>query len=249
MRITYIGHSTVLIEMDGVRVLTDPLVRSRVAHLSRRAPRPSPDAWSAPDIVLISHLHLDHFDIASLRRLGKDRRVVVPRGAGELLRRRGFSRVDEVQAGEDVQAAPVSIRAVPASHSGFRPPLGPRADALGFVIAGSRHVYFPGDTDLFPEMAESVGEVDVALMPVWGWGRTLGPGHLTPERAAEAAALLRPRLVIPIHWGTFSPIGTRRGASSFLVDPPHTFAKRAALLAPDVAVKILQPGESMEIGE
>jgi L-ascorbate metabolism protein UlaG (beta-lactamase superfamily) len=104
-------------------------------------------------------------------------------------------------------------------------------------------VYFAGDTDLFPEMAELAGKIDVALLPVWGWGRALGPGHLNPRRAAEALTLLRPSLAIPIHWGTFAAPRVRKRDPSFLVDPPHQFAEYAALLAPQVTVKILQPGK------
>ena len=145
-------------------------------------------------------------------------------------------------------AGPLRITATPANHSGFRPPAGPRATALGFVVAGRSRVYFAGDTDLFPEMAEMAGSIDVALLPIWGWGRTVGPGHLDPDRAAEALALLQPALAIPIHWGTFASRGVRRDRLWFLDEPPRAFAARAASVAPQVTVKILQPGECTGIG-
>ena len=240
--VTYIGHSTLLVEMDGTRILTDPLLRDRLAHLHRHAPPPKTEWLESPDAILISHLHLDHLDIPSLLRLGKDRHLIVPVGAGAVLRRRGFVWVDELKPGDTTTIGPLRIAATPANHSGFRPPIGPTGVPVGFVIAGSRRVYFAGDTDIFPGMADFAGDLDVALIPVWGWGRTLGPGHLDPERAAEALTFLQPTIAIPIHWGTFAARRVRKRDPSFLVDPPHQFARYAGLLAPQVTVTILQPG-------
>ena len=252
-RLTYVGHSTVLIEMDGARLLTDPLLRGRVAHLRRQGPVPDLDRLWPLDGVLLSHLHLDHCDLPSLRRLGTDIRVLVPRGAGTLLRRRGFREVEELGPGETARAGALTVTATPAAHSGFRPPLGPVAAALGFVVSGSRRVYFAGDTDLFPEMAEIAVApdgrgLDAALLPVWGWGPALGPGHLDPRRAALALWLLRPSLTVPIHWGTLRPARparpgrSERPAPRYLIDPPHRFASYAARLAPDVEVRVVPPG-------
>jgi len=246
--IRYIGHSTLLIEMDGTRVLTDPLLRGRLAHLYRHVPPPKPEWFARPDAVVISHLHLDHLDIPSLLRLGKDQSLIVPLGAGILLGRRGFSHVEELAPGESAGVGSLRVTATPANHSGFRPPVGPNGVPIGFVIEGSRRVYFAGDTDIFREMAVLAGKIDVALIPVWGWGRSLGPGHLDPKRAAEALNLLQPAVAIPIHWGTFAAPRVRQRDPSFLVEPPHRFADYAALLAPQVSVKILQPGDCATIG-
>jgi len=245
--IRYIGHSTLLIQMDGTRVLTDPLLRDRLAHLYRHVPPPKPEWFARADAVVISHLHLDHLDIPSLLRLGRDRLLIVPVGAGMLLQRRGFSRVQELEAGESADVGPLSVTATPANHSGFRPPVGPTGVPIGFVVEGSQRVYFAGDTDIFREMADMAGKIDVALMPVWGWGRSLGPGHLDPKRAAEALNLLQPALAIPIHWGTFAARRVQKRDPSFLVEPPHQFADYAALLAPQVRIRILQPGECTTI--
>ena len=107
-------------------------------------------------------------------------------------------------------------------------------------------VYFPGDTDLFPAMDELAGTLDVALLPVWGWGPTIGEGHMDPERAAQAAALLRPRLAIPIHWGTFYPAGLR-GSCRAVRDARPEFAAIVRRSAPDVPVRVLAPGESIDL--
>jgi L-ascorbate metabolism protein UlaG (beta-lactamase superfamily) len=246
-RLAYIGHGTVGVGMDGVRILTDPLVRRRVVHLYRYVLPPDP-RWLAPsDAVLISHLHLDHCDIPSLRRIGAGTRIIVPRGAGIVLTRHGFRTVEELAPGETTSVGTVAVTATPAAHSGFRPPSGPTAIPLGYLISGSRRLYFAGDTDLFPGMTELAAGLDVALLPVWGWGRILGPGHLDPHRAAEALKLLQPRLAIPIHWGTYARIGLVGRMPNFLTEPPRLFLGEAARLAPDVLVRIVQPGEEIDL--
>jgi L-ascorbate metabolism protein UlaG (beta-lactamase superfamily) len=88
--------------------------------------------------------------------------------------------------------------------------------------------------------------VDVALIPIWGWGTSLGPGHMDPARAAEAIAVVQPEVAIPIHWGTFLPVGARRRRPELLHEPAETFARLAAEAAPDVRVRTLRVGESAE---
>jgi L-ascorbate metabolism protein UlaG (beta-lactamase superfamily) len=246
-RVTYVGHATVLIGLDGVRLLTDPVLRNRVAHLRRHGPAPAPEARAGIDAVLISHLHQDHADLPSLRQLERQTQVLAPPGAGEFLGRAGFSNVRELAPGEGASVAGVRVSAVPAVHRGGRPPFGPPAETIGFMIAGSRRIYFAGDTDLFEGMAELAGELDLALLPVWGWGPKLGSGHLDPEGAARAAALLEPRIAIPIHWGTLFPLGLARLRPGSLSAPPREFERRAAELAPQVEVRVLSPGESTSL--
>ena len=114
------------------------------------------------------------------------------------------------------------------------------------MVRGSRTVYFPGDTDLFAGMGDLVG-ADVALLPVWGWGPNIGPGHMDPIRAAEAASRLKPTLAVPIHWGTLYPLGLRRVHPRPLADPGHQFASAVASSAPGVSVRVLAPGESLSL--
>jgi L-ascorbate metabolism protein UlaG (beta-lactamase superfamily) len=250
-RLVWLGHATVLVELAGTRILTDPVLRSRVAHLRRHAPARTPSLPAPLDAVLVSHLHYDHADVPTLRRVHEVVPIIGPRGTRRwLASTAGLQDVREVGVGDAVDVGlGVHVRAVPARHDGRRRPLGPPADALGFVIEGDgRRIYFPGDTDLFDGMAKVAdGGLDVALLPVWGWGPRLGPGHLDPERAAQAAALLRPRRVVPIHWGTFLPATQRRHRRALLTDPPRAFAARVAELAPDVAVTILEPGQGLEL--
>jgi L-ascorbate metabolism protein UlaG (beta-lactamase superfamily) len=243
--IQYVGHATVFVDLDGVRLLTDPMLRNRVAHL-RRATRVSPRAVRGVDAVLISHGHYDHLDLPSLEKLGKKLPIVVPRGLGGLLRKRKFESVLEVEAGETLSIGDVQIRAVPADHDRGRAPFGVSADPVGYVISGSSSIYFAGDTDLFDDMA-GLGPVDVGLIPIWGWGPGLGGGHLDPERAAEAVALIGPKIVIPIHWGTYFPIHLGlTGKPGFVDLPPVAFAAALKDRAPDVELRVLRVGEETE---
>ena len=230
-----IGHSSVVIELDGVRLLTDPVLRARIGPLRRVEPVPVHDRLRDVDAVLISHLHRDHLDVPSLRALGRETPIVVPAGAGPWLRGSGFLDVRELAVGETAEIGSVVVRAVPAVHSGFRPPLGPTAPPLGYVVRGSRSVYFAGGTDLFDAMGELGGPIDIALIPVWGWGPTLGRGrHLDPLRAAQALRLIRPRAAVPIHWGTYWPHALGRVFPERPVEPPAAFVEYAAELAPGV---------------
>ncbi len=245
-RISFIGHSTVELRLDGVALLTDPFLRSRVGPLIRR-PAPVDVSALAPDIVLISHLDRDHLDLPSLRALAGEPRLIVPGGAAGFARRHGFEAVTDLACGQSIEVGPLEVAAVPAVHEGWRAPFGPRADPVGYVISGSRAVYFAGDTDLFDEMERLAPGLDLALLPITGWGPTTGEGHLDPERAARALEMLRPRRVVPIHWGTLQPSWMRRMTRSQLAEPAREFARLAARRAPDVEVRILEPGESLDL--
>jgi L-ascorbate metabolism protein UlaG (beta-lactamase superfamily) len=245
-RIVFLGHATVLIEVDGVRVLTDPLLRGGVAHLRRQTPLLEAAVFADPDAVLISHMHHDHLDPGSLRLLGRDTPLIVPVGAAAWLRRRGFATVSELSVGDVVCVGELQVTAVEAHHDGRRLG-GPRAPALGYLIAGKRVVYFAGDTDLFAGMANFSPSPEVALVPVAGWGPRLGQGHMDALDAARAVASMQLRVAIPIHWGTLLSIALARRHRARLGDPPRLFAEHVARLAPSVEVRILAPGEQTEL--
>lgn len=245
LSVTYIGHATTLLEMDGVRILTDPVLRRRVLHLRRRVPLGLPGAapLAGVDGILVSHLHFDHFDLQTMRTFDHGVTIVVPRGgAVQLLRRRGFTDVRGVDEDTVLSIGSIQVRAVHAQH----PPGGTpwlKGPALGYVLRGSLSIYFAGDTDVFGEMSSLSGP-DVALLPVAGWGRRLPEGdHMNPLRAARALTLLRPRVAIPIHWGTFAPLWALRGyaANDAAADE---FRRLGREVAPDVDVRVLEPGET-----
>lgn len=259
-RVTYVGHATVLVELGGVRVLTDPVLRTRVGPLRRHAGAPAAGVADGLDAVLISHLHRDHVDLGSLRRVGREVPLIVPPGATGFFEKHGFAAVTELGLGESlvlpsasaggaaVDPGRVTVTAIEADHSGARRGA-PDAQAVGYLLDAGHRVYFAGDTDLFDGMA-ALGadrQVDLALLPVWGWGPNLGPGHLDPGRAAEAAARLAPRIAVPIHWGTLYPRGLAPFLPQPLRSPPREFAARARELAPQVEVRVLSPGEATSL--
>jgi len=246
-RLTFLGHSTVLIEVDDLRILTDPVLREGLGPVRRQVQAVLPELFADLDAIFISHGHHDHLDPPSLRKIPGRPTVIVPRGFGRIAARLGLGPVEEVEPGDRLVIDRVHFQAVHAAHSGRREPFGPTGPAMGCVVDGSRRVYFPGDTDIFPGMADLAGTLDVALLPVWGWGPTIGSGHMDPERAAAAAALLRPRLAIPIHWGTFYPAGLRRVVPAPFDDPGRAFEAAAARRAAGVPVRVLAPGDSLEL--
>ena len=161
----YVGHATILIDIDGVRILTDPLLGKHVGRFIQRQAALPTETMMDIDLVLLSHMHWDHFHSPSLRRVGNDVPIIAPVGTALYLSRRGFTNVSELTVGDQVQVGNVTIEATPAAHAGTRPPLGPTSDCLGYIVRGSQNVYFAGDTDLFPEMATLDEALDVALLP------------------------------------------------------------------------------------
>jgi L-ascorbate metabolism protein UlaG (beta-lactamase superfamily) len=241
-RLTWLGHSTVVLELDGTRFVTDPVLGRRVAHLWRA--QRAPNLEGSVEVVLLSHLHWDHLHARSLRRLAPGALAVVPRGSERLVRRLGFARVEPVGPGDVVPVGEVEVEATHAEHPASRR-MGARAGAVGYLIRASRRVYFAGDTDLFDGMSSLAEGLDVALLPVAGWGRSVSNGHLDARRAAEALELLQPRIAVPIHWGTYAPFGLARlgGSDSAAED----FKEEAARRVPETEVHILRVGSRLEL--
>lgn len=257
--ITWWGHATTTIELGGLRVLTDPVLSSRLAHLRRiGGPAPALDARRA-DIVLISHLHADHLHLPSLRLLDARSTVVAPRGTASVLRRHGglSARLVEVDPWGIYDAGPrgggLTIQAVPAHHPAQRLPRSRhRAPAVGYLIRlGELSVWFAGDTGLFDQMSD-LGPVDVALVPIGGWGPTLGPEHMDPSEAAEAVRRVQASHAVPIHFGTFWPVGLKRAQPAtfqrMFVQPGELFAAAMARTAPASSLHLLAAGQRGLIG-
>jgi L-ascorbate metabolism protein UlaG (beta-lactamase superfamily) len=247
--ITYAGHATVLIEIGQTRLVTDPLLRDRLLVVLRRHSGIDREALGRVDGVLISHLHRDHVDLGSLRQLGRSVPILAPPHSARFFARRGFTNVSELAPGETANLAGVDVRAVEARHDegrmfGFGP-----SGVVGYVVEGAKRVYCAGDTALFAGMQDLAEDLDVAVLPIWGWGPNLGPGHLDPERAAKALAMLRPRFAVPVHWGTLAPLGAKRLWPWMFDRPGREFAEWARRLAPDVAVRVLKPGQTLRLDE
>ena len=252
-RVTFLGHASTVIEMDGVRLVTDPVLRRLVGPLYRRVPQPLTGPLTDPDAILISHLHLDHYDPRSLRLFRRDTPVLVPVGAGLSLHWRGFKDIHEVSPGERVRIGPLEVVGTDAKHRGTRHPLAARTPSLGYVISGSRSVYFAGDTAFFSGIADIWPErLDLALLPIAGIGPLMPEfKHMSPRDAVKAMGLLRPRLVVPIHFGTYHLPGTAlfRFGPDFHRRAPFLFMAQAADLEPDVHTVLLRPGEALSVDE
>ena len=156
MRVTYVGHATVLIEDSGSAIVTDPLLRRRVGHLRRQGELPAP--LPELDGVLISHLHRDHLDTPSLKRIADGTRVVVPASGVSAIRRTRLQPLP-VEEGGELRLGAFRVLAVAADHPTRRTPLGQETDALGYVLtAPGGSVYLAGDTDLFEGM-RAIGDL------------------------------------------------------------------------------------------
>jgi L-ascorbate metabolism protein UlaG (beta-lactamase superfamily) len=242
--LTWLGHSTVVLELGGTRIVTDPVLTRRVIHLRRL--EPLPDTVEPADVVAVSHLHWDHFHVPSLRTLGTGGVLLVPSGAERAVARLGYARVVGVRAGDSLDLDGLEVEVTHAEHAPSR-----RGRALvqpvGYVLRAAQRVYFAGDTDLFDGMGDIGGQgLDVAVLPVAGWGRNLPAGHLNPSSAVSALELLRPRRAVPVHYGTLAPLGLARLGGS--PTAAEDFRAEAASRVPDVQIDVLSIGETLVLG-
>lgn len=249
LAVTWWGHASATVEIGTSRVAIDPVLGAHLYHLRRLASRPHESAYDA-DLVLVSHLHHDHLHVPSLRRFPRDIPIVVPRGGERLLRGAAGDRVCPAAPGDVLDLAGVKVTVLPATHDDRRGPYtritGP---ALGFRVDGSgRSFWFPGDTELRDDMRE-VGRVDLALVPIGGWGPTLEDGHMDPSDAAEAVRRVGATAAVPVHWGTFWPVGLRHLARAnhhrLFTTPGQRFLD--ALDGDDVHALLVPPGGRVSV--
>ncbi|WP_432512648.1 MBL fold metallo-hydrolase [Kineococcus sp. SYSU DK001] len=267
VEVTWLGHSTVTVDVrtgaGHLRLVTDPVLRPGLAHLRRRPRTPAPAASAGCDLALVSHLHHDHLDLPSLRRL-RPAVLVAPPGSADWVRwklRVPTTRVVEVAVGESLElpfpAGPVEVTALPAHHAGHRTlswasraPADARAvqhlvrvpGAFGGTGRDDLLLWAIGDTGEFEGsdavLAAGGRSPDVALVPVGGWGHTLGPHHLDPRQAAELVARVRPGVSVPVHWGTLHPIALGATMGDRFVEPGRRFTREASRLGVPGAVQL-----------
>jgi L-ascorbate metabolism protein UlaG (beta-lactamase superfamily) len=218
LRITWFGHSSTLIEIDEVRVLTDPIWSERASPVDWAGPK----RWYEPvlpladlpklDAVLVSHDHYDHLDMGSVSALAvKGTRFIVPLGIGAHLAYWGVpdAQITELDWWQRARVGPIDLIATPARHASGR--INPQANQTlfaGYAIVGPKHrVYFSGDTGFFSGLAtigKELGPFDVTLIESGQYNATWPDWHIGPEQAVEAHRLVRGRVLIPIHWGLFT---------------------------------------------
>ncbi len=269
LTLRWLGHSTVVLDLTGppgagagaagsgpagaVRLLTDPLLGRHAWPLRRRGPGPDPEHWAHPDAVLLSHLHHDHAQLSSLRPLKVP--VLTAPASAQWLQRKGVDgRPLDPAGGRQAVAAGgwVGVRLVEADHHHRPMPHRPN-DAHGYLIdAPGLVVWFAGDTALMPSfatLAERAGApVDVAVVPVSGWGPRLSAGHLDPEQAAEACALVGARAAVPVHWGTLHAPAGRHLPRGWMTTPGAHFVRALRRVAPRCEPVLLRPGQAHVFG-
>jgi N-acyl-phosphatidylethanolamine-hydrolysing phospholipase D len=248
--VTWIGHATVLVRLQGVTFITDPVFSKRASPLRFAGPPrlvpPGVPLAQLPqlDFALVSHDHYDHTDLASVRALAaRGVPFVVPRGLGALVRSAG-AQATELGWWESVEVSGVRVHCVPARHFSGRG-LFDRNRRLwaGFVVEGAaRRFYHAGDTaefDGFVEIGRRFGPLDLAAMPIGAYEprAMMRAVHVTPEEAVRAALQVRARTVLGMHWGTFDL------ADEPLDEPPRRFLAEAARRGLERAV-ILKIGET-----
>jgi L-ascorbate metabolism protein UlaG (beta-lactamase superfamily) len=246
-RVTFLGHASALISMNGVNILTDPhLGRHILFFLWRKSALPLRVRNLPPvDLLLISHGHYDHLDLATLRKLPRGIPAVAPPGLETILRLARRKRVVTLREWESHVFNEINVTAVPAEHFMGRPPFFPASKYQGYIIEGHATVYFAGDSAIFDGMSE-IGwkwDIDVALLPIGAYSPpSFRRHHMSPEDAIEAGRMLRAKTIVPIHWGAFK-------LSLEPMSEPIPRLRRAAKRAGRASgVKILSPGESISVG-
>ncbi|MEO8879537.1 MAG: MBL fold metallo-hydrolase [Gemmatimonadaceae bacterium] len=252
LRITYVGHATLLLRFADVCVLTDPNYDDKLGYFLPRVTPPGVEMVELPrvDAILLTHAHADHLSFRTLRALPAHIPVFAPPVVAQWLQRAGIASARPLAAGEHVQIGALAITAAPAKHVGARYGIDRwRGDAHMYLLDdGASSVLFTGDTAITPAAVELVQRiaprcVDVALLPIgdapWWKRRLFRRGHLTPADALTLFEQVNARLFVPFHWGTF------RHVTSGAYDAINVLRALLPGYARRADVRIILPGETL----
>ena len=217
--VTWVGHASMVVQLDGRTILCDPVWSGHISRVVPRLTAPGLELADVPppDAVLISHNHYDHLDLPTLRRLGRAVPLYVPAGLRPFFMRRGFENVTELGWWESRMLDQVRLTFVPAQHWSQRFPWDTNMSWWGgWVMEGTRHIYFAGDTAFFSgfaQIAQRFPGIDLALLPIGAYAPPwmMQAVHMNPEEAGAAFQVLGAERMLPIHYGTFrladEPVG------------------------------------------
>jgi L-ascorbate metabolism protein UlaG (beta-lactamase superfamily) len=258
VQITYIGHATLLLEIAGVRILTDPNFELKLGRFLPRVTAPGLEIHALPklDALLLTHAHADHLSFKSLDKLPRDIPLYAPPAVAHWLTKKGYSHAVSLAAGEQaILGGELRLHAARATHQGSRYGLDRWRSAANMYLLESpvESAFFAGDTALTPSTHQLVEQVlwkcgrqlDIALLPIGyapAWKPGLRRGHLTGDDALTLFETLRARAMLPYHWGTF------RHVTASAHDAINRL--RATLLQHDARerVHVIEPGESLTLG-
>lgn len=209
--VTFIGHSTFLIQLGGLNIVTDPVWAARMGPGARLSPPGVPIADLPPiDFVVLSHAHYDHLHLGSLRCLPGEFRLLVPEGLGGWIRRKGFKRVEELSWWSEKRVGDVTFGFVPAKHWTRRTPWDTNSSHWGGWVMrhGGDCLYFAGDSgydSLFREIGARYGDIRIALIPIGAYEPEwfMRDSHMTPEEAVRTFADIGADIFVPMHYDAF----------------------------------------------
>jgi L-ascorbate metabolism protein UlaG (beta-lactamase superfamily) len=255
MKVTYIGHATLLLEIGRATILTDPNFDPKLGRILPRVSPPGIALERLPklDAILLTHAHADHLSFDSLERLPRDIPLHAPPVVAKWLRRLGFSHAEPLAPGDTARVRETTIHAAEATHRGNRYGYDRwRASANMYLLDAGETMFFAGDTALVQDthglvertLWQKGRELDLALLPI-GWAPWWKPGfrkgHLTHEDALALFERLRARVLVPYHWGTF------RHVTSTAHDAIKRLRERLVDHHLSASVRIIEPGESLEV--